>query len=444
MLRELNQIIKLALPIILTQVGQLTLGLVDTFVIGKVGADELAGVGAGSNLFATGMVIGLGCLLGMDPLCSQAYGAKQYKTCHQYLTQGFLLALFISIPITLITFLAGNYYHLIGPSENLLLHLYPYINTVTWGMPAVLLFFALQRYWQSVGSVIPITLITIFANIINYCVDVALVWGKLGPWDFPQMGSQGVAIATLSARYFIFIATLIYTLWKLRKQISLKLSSLKPNWNLQKNLVKIGLPAGTQYGLEVGAFSIVTLLASKLATSSMAAHQIALSITSFTFMLPLGVSSAASVRVGNLIGANKKQKAITSGWLCIFLSTVIMSFSAVILFIFPSQILTTFTSNTMVITTGIGVLFWGALYQVVDGIQVTTSGALRGIGETKGPLIANLIGHYPLGLFIGIILCFNKGYGIKGLWCGTTLGLFSVSMLVLFLWKKRTKKINKL
>ena len=172
----------------------------------------------------------------------------------------------------------------------------------------------------------------------------------------------------------------------------------------------------------------------------MAAHQIALSITSFTFMFPLGISSAASVRVGNLIGSNQPNKASLSGWVSILLSTIIMSISATMLFIFPTEILTTFTTNQVVIKTGVGVLFWGALYQVVDGIQVTAAGALRGVSETKGPLLANLIGHYPLGLFIGTVLCFYKGYGVVGLWCGTTLGLFSVALLVLLLWRKKSKE----
>jgi MATE family multidrug resistance protein len=205
-----------------------------------------------------------------------------------------------------------------------------------------------------------------------------------------------------------------------------------------REIVRLGLPAALQTLLEVGVFAAATLLAGRLAADQLAAHQVALSAASFTFMVPLGISSAAAVRVGHAVGRADAGGAARAGWTALLLGVGFMS-AAALLFVFAAPaIIRVFTSEPAVIATGAALLGVAAIFQLFDGTQVVATGALRGSGNTRTAMLANLVGHWVIGLPVGYLLCFRAGWGVLGLWTGLCLGLICVSIVLIAAWRART------
>ena len=234
-------------------------------------------------------------------------------------------------------------------------------------------------------------------------------------------------------------ALFIYVLHINKKEnLGLSQTSLKVDFIEIKKALKIGLPAAGQMALEVGIFSLSTVLASHLDVNSLSAHTIVLTIASFTFMVPLGISAAAAILVGYSFGRNDMKTARASGWASFLLGTLFMMFSSIVLYSFGRTILNFFTHDEVVIGLGRRILLLAAFFQVFDGIQTVGTGALRGLGETKIPFISNLVGYWVVGLPLGMILCFNFSFGLTGLWLGLTIGLIIVAVAVLADWIKQT------
>jgi MATE family multidrug resistance protein len=201
-------------------------------------------------------------------------------------------------------------------------------------------------------------------------------------------------------------------------------------------LSRLGLPAAGQILLEVGVFAAATAIIGRLDPVALAAHQVALNVASVTFMVPLGVSSAAAVRVGQALGRRDPAGARRSGWMALLLAAIFMTLAAVVLVSAPHVILRIFTTDTTVIATGVSLLFIAAVFQLFDGIQVVATGALRGAGDTRRPLLLNLIAHWGIGLPIGYYLCFSKGWGVQGIWSGLCIGLIGVAVALLVVWAR--------
>jgi MATE family multidrug resistance protein len=276
--------------------------------------------------------------------------------------------------------------------------------------------------------VLPFTLIMVLSNIVNYFCAVAFVQGR---WGFPVMGAEGAAWATLIVRLVSLVAAAAYTmwLWKKRPYYRPDFAKLTPllkqlNQDMHRRLFRLGLPASMQMGLEVCAFSLTTLLVARLGAEMLATHQIILNIASFAFMFPLGLSAATATRVGYHMGRRHGPQAMRTSWLGIMIGTLMMASSALILFAIPNQLLRLFTQDTAVIQLGVSIIFLCALFQIFDGIQVVSAGALRGLGDTKTALYTNLLAHWCLGLPVGFALCFWLQKGLWGLWVGLALGLF--------------------
>ncbi len=424
---ESRKLLRLAVPVIFSSVGNMLMGLVDTMVVGQYSSLDLAGVAAGNSIFWTIAMIGLGFLAGMDPIVAQAHGAKEPETALKCLAvalqQAFLYVL-IATPIILI---CTHYLGLSGATADVVSAAQPFLQTLSYGLLPLLLFQVLQRYWQGMEVALPFTLIIIVSNVLNYVMALALVQGKFG---FPAMGAEGAGWATFIVRIFCLFCGILMTfhLWKQKPELRPKpglLNKLLKSWQAEahKKLFKLGLPASAQMGLEVCAFSLTTLLIARLGAQSLATHQIVLNIASFAFMFPLGLSAATATRVGYHIGRKDRPQALRSGYLGIYIGATIMGSSAVLLFTIPEALLRLFTQDLAVIELGVSIIFLCALFQIFDGIQVVAAGVLRGLGDTKMALYANLVAHWFIGLPIGLSLCFWMGKGLWGLWVGLALGL---------------------
>src|SRR6266550_9423782 len=435
---ELRDTLKLAGPIMLSQVGNMSMGLVDTLVAGRISTTALAGLGLAANVFWTFTSVCIGCLLALDTFFAQSVGAKDERGLARYFAQSFWLCGFVTVVAAVLTLSgAGLYLHFSTPDATKAAF-GNYVFTVTWSLPGVFLFFLLQRYWQARRHVWSFALILVGANVLHLAGNLAL---GLGWWGFPRLEVKGLALSTIISRSVMLLAAAVYT-WIRFNRTAPKFERLEGA--TQRQFLKLGLPAAGHTALEVGAFGLATLLVAELGAVSLAAHHVCLMMAAFTFMFPLGLSAAAAVRVGRFIGAREPAHARVAGWICIGLAVVVMACFALGYLLMPRLLLRWFTRDPAVIETGMGILFLVALFQIADGIQVSTTGALRGLGNTRAAFTANLIGHYPIGLALGVVLCFVLHRGVTGMWIGLASGLASVGAILLVVWRHKTRDLGKL
>ena len=435
---ELRDTLKLAGPIVLSQVGHMSMGIVDTLVAGRISTTALAALGLSVNCFWTFTSICNGTLLALDTYFSQAVGAGDEKALNRYLGQSFWACAIVAL-VSAVCVVTGMYLYLaLAPPSAMRDAFGIYMRTIIWCLPSLFVFFVIQSYWQARHRVLPMTTIILAANVLNLWACLAL---GLGSWGFPNLGVRGLALATVMSRYAMVVAGLVYTWWNLEPG-TLRFPRL--NWTVQEQFFRLGLPAASHTALEIGAFTIATFVIGTLGAVPLAAHHVSLMMAAFTFMFPLGFSSAAAVRVGTFIGAGQPERARTAGWLCIAVSVTVMACFALGYLLIPRRLLGFFTQDEQVIAIGAKILFLVALFQVADGTQVSTTGALRGLGNTRSAMFANLIGHYPIGLALGLVLCFVFGYGAVGLWTGLAIGLISVAVMLVRAWQGATRETSRL
>jgi len=211
---------------------------------------------------------------------------------------------------------------------------------------------------------------------------------------------------------------------------------LRPEMARLKRMFGLGLPAATRLLMEMGVFGLATMLAARLTSTALAAHQIAINVASVTYMVPLGISSAAAVRVGQALGREDRPGAAGAGWTALALGAGFMTLAAAIFVSVPHLIVRAFTSEPGLLAAGVSLLYVAAVFQLFDGVQVVAIGALRGAGDTRTPMIWNFVGYWLLGLPVGYYLCFVTGYGVVGLWVGLSLGLIIVGTILLGVWAR--------
>lgn len=429
----------LAGPVVLAEVGWVMMGIVDTIIVGPLGPAAIGSVGIGSILFLALAIFGMGLLLGLDTLVSHAYGAGRLDECHRWLLHGILLSL-IGAPVLTAVALVGI---LLLPSwgfpPEVLSLTVPYLHVITWSLLPLLLYASFRRYLQALGIVAPITFALVTANLINAVAAWALVYGHLG---LPAMGTTGSAVATLISRIYLAAVLLAAVVWYDRQHhISLFTITWKPKKRSLVRLLRLGLPAATQVMLELGVFAAASALAGRLDPVSLASHQIALNLASLTFMVPLGVASAGAVRVGHAVGRRDAQAASRSGWVALILGASFMSTAALIFIAVPRPLIGIFTSNEAVLVMGRRLLLVAAMFQLFDGLQGVSTGVLRGLGDTRTPMLSNLAGHWLLGLPVGYALCFWWGWGVVGLWVGLSLGLVAIGVFLVLTWRHRIREL---
>jgi MATE family multidrug resistance protein len=427
---------KLAGPVILAEVGWMSMGLVDTVMVGPLGPAAIAATGMGSGVFTAIVIFGMGLMLGLDAFVSQAHGAGNERECVVWLHQGVWLACCAApIVMALTWILYGTLDHWgLHPETRRLVG--PYIRVISLSALPLLVYASFRRYLQGMHVVWPIMVALVSANIINAAANWVLIYGNLG---MPALGVEGSAWATVSAR--VYMAAFLYFAIRLEHR---QRGSRHPEVGLAidpariRRLIALGFPAASQVALEVGVFAVATALAGRLDPVSSGAHQIALNIASLAFMVPLGLASAAAVRVGYAFGAGDRRRAARAGWTALATSCVIMTALGLVFFLWPVALLRVFSPDPRIIEIGVGLLAIAAAFQLFDGTQAVVTGALRGISETRMPMIVNVIGHWFLGLPVGYALCFRFGWGVRGLWIGLSIGLVVAALVLTVVWWKRS------
>lgn len=455
---ELKPTLRLAGPVILAELGWMGMGVVDTIMVGALGPAAIAAAGVGNSLHLGFAIFGMGLLLGLDTLVSQAYGAGHLARCRAWLRRGVELALLTSAPLMLL--LAGVWFAVpaLGFHPDTLPLLRGYLAIVTLSTPFLLLYAAFRRYLQSTHHVRPIMVALISANLINAVANWVLIHGKLG---LPALGVAGAAWATFAARVYM-CGLLGATAWWTRDRDQGAARIAEPGQSVVdtstdraatadsgfetspslRRLIELGLPAASTVTAEVGVFAVATALAGRLAPVSTASHQIALNIAAVAFMIPLGLASAGAVRVGNAIGARNPGGAAAAGWTVIAMSVAFMLFSGALFVTIPHVLIGWFTDDEAVIALGTSLLWIAAVFQLFDGLQGVVTGTLRGLGDTRTPMITNLAAHWLIGLPIGYVLCFVAGWGASGLWWGLSAGLIVAGVVLTTVWARRAGRLR--
>ncbi len=423
-------LLRLALPVVLGNLGIMLMGFVDLIFVGRVGSVDIGAIGVSHSLFSWGMVFGVGLQAGLEFLCAKAYGAGEFRKAEAYLGQGIRLALGVGVLLTVFLWGIAQGLPFFGLNPEILPKTQSVLQVMALSMVPVLGFTALRIFLQSRNQTAAVVWALVTANLVNAGLNAVLVPG-LGP--FPRLEAVGSAWATVVSRVWMLLF-LVPPAWRATGGRL----SWSPVPERMREVLKIGVPAGLQMIFEMGVFALATALAGKLDARQMAAHQVVLNLASLAFMVPLGIGSAGAVLVGQALGAQRPERAIRIGWLALGLALAFNVFSAGAFVVGAVPLLTLYTTDPAVLGIALQLLGYAALFQVSDGAQAVATGILRGAGDTRSAALANGVGHWLIGLPLGVGLCFFFEWGVRGLWIGLSLGLTGVALALVWQWWRMT------
>jgi multidrug resistance protein, MATE family len=437
--QEFRPMLRLAAPLALTELGWLAMSFVDTVMVGRLpdSATAIGAVSLGSTLFYTIGVFGSGTMLGLDTLVAQAYGAGRLEQCHRTMWNSLYFACAFS-PILMAAVLSMvPLFSRFGLAPELVAQTVPFLKALVWSTLPLALYFALRRYLQSMHIVKPVAFALISANLVNLAGNWVLVYGHLGLRGYGVAGSGWSTCISRTYMVAVLAVAAVYYdrkrnsgLWRASRRLEL--------WRIRE-LLRLGLPAALQLLMEIGAFATATFLIGKLGAVQLAGHQIALNVASFTYMVPLGIGSAAAIRVGTAVGARDAHGAARAGWMALLFGATFMSLSGLTLFLCARPIARIYTPEAAVVSTGATLLVVAAIFQLFDGLQVVATGALRGTGNTRIPMLVNFAGYWAVGLPLGAWLCFRRGGGAFGMWVGLCLALVLIGSILVGVWSRLLK-----
>lgn len=430
---EIRRLTRLAGPMVTAQVAAMSLWVVDVIMLGRVSVHALDAASLGRLWLFGATIFTIGLLLGLDPVAAQAYGAGDRRGLRLAGQRG-LLTVVLLMPLWIGIVLATEpALLLVGQEQGLAAEAKRYVLAQAPGLPFFFGYIVLRHWLQAQGRMKPIMWATISVNGVNVFANWVLIFGNLG---FPALGAVGAGVATGLAMVYVFafLALTAHALgpesvWRRWERGVLDLRALG-------RMLALGAPVGLQFGLEYWAFSVSTLWAGWLGPEPLAAHTIAVSLSSLTFMIPLGLSFATVTRVGNLVGAGDFAGAQRAGWAAISLASGFMVGSAALLVVGRRLLPALFTEDPAVVALCALILPVAGAFQVGDGIQVVGGGVLRGMGRTVPAALFNLLGFYAVALPTAYLLCFRAGLGLAGIWWGLAAGLTTVGLLVVA-WLRR-------
>jgi MATE family, multidrug efflux pump len=438
---ELRPTLRMALPLVLAELGWMSMVIVDTMMVGRLpySAEAIGAVSISSSIFIVFAFFAEGLMAGLDTLVSQAFGAGNREDCHRSLVNSIYLTIavapFLAIPVWYIPL----YFEQFGVTHSVAVLATPYMRTLAAGLLPLILYFAVRRALQGMNMVRPIAFALVTANIVNVLGNYVLIFGKFG---FPALGVTGSGWATAISRTYLAVVLVGYLLWyDARHKTELLKTPVQPDLQRIRRIIALGLPAAMQITAEVAVFALVAALIARLGAVAQASHQIALNTVAFTYMVPLGISAAAAVRVGQAIGRRDPAGARLAGNTAIILGAGFMSCMSIALLVFPRYIARIYTTDQTVIRNAILLLAAGAAFQLFDGIQTVATGCLRGTGDTRTPMMCHFSAYWLLGLPLGTWLCFRRHWGALGLWVGLSLSLIVIGILLLIFWRRRIQRL---
>jgi MATE family multidrug resistance protein len=424
---EWRALLSIAVPVVVVQVGMMFMGVVDTLIIGHLSAQALAAVALANLYVFNVMVISTGALMALDPLVAQAVGAQDHVAITRSIQRGVILALLLGTLTMFGMMPASPLLRLFRQPPEVIPATATYIHISAAGLVPFFVFVVLRQSLQAIARLKPIVVTIVVANLLNAALNWVLIFGHLGA---PRLGVAGSAIGTVISRWAGTVLLLALAWKELRPYLGALDRASVARDPLWKMLV-LGLPMGLQQFMEYSAFGAVGLLMGTFGAVQVAAHQIALNLAALTFMVPLGVGAAAAVRVGHAVGAGDVPRSRRAARIAYVLGAGFMSATAVLFLRLPEPLARLYTRDTTLIAITSSLIPIAGVFQIFDGLQAVGAGVLRGLGDTKVPLIAMLSGYWLIGVPVSVVLGFKTGMGPQGLWWGFVAGLAAVAAFLL-------------
>lgn len=435
LLHEMGALLRLAGPIVVSQLGWVAMSTTDTLMVGPLGAPSLAAAGLGSAVFMGMMVVCLGTLMGMSPLVSQAYGAGDLRETRGVLVQGLWLAVLLAVPMTAAALLGHPITRALGQPAAVVPLAGGYLVALAPGVLPLLLFTAMRQYLDGMGLTRPAMVITFLGVAVNVACNYVLIYGIqssvpfLGELRVPALGVVGSGWATTLVRWAMLGAMAAYLVRRRDLAAAMRVR-LAPAWAGIRRIAAVGAPIGGQLAAEVGVFSFAVVLVGWMSPVALAAHQVTLNVASATFMVALGTSLAGSIRVGQLVGAGSRRGVHRAAIATYALVTAFMGACALAFLAAPRWIIGLYTHDPEIVAVGLGLLAMAAAFQVFDGAQAAGLCVLRGAADTRGPLWITLVGYWAIGAPAAYGLGFHTPLGAQGVWAGLVLALAVVALLL--------------
>jgi MATE family multidrug resistance protein len=418
--------IRLSVPVVFVQTSLMLTGMVDVIMVGRVSPEAIAAVALGNVYFFAVAIFGAGLLMALDPVVAQAVGAQDEAGIARGLQRGLALAAVVSVLASVLLLPAEPILRAARQPDAVVPLASAYAVVSIAGVVPFYLFIVFRQTMQAMHRMAPIVVTAIVANVANVAFNWMLVFGHLG---FPAMGAVGSSWATAASRWVMALG-LLGIGWR---TLRLHLRPLRTDaiaWRPLLQMARIGAPIGLQHQLEYGVFGVVGLMMGWFGTIPMAAHQVALNLAAFTFTVPWGVSAAAVVLVGNAVGRGDAPGARQAASAALFCGVTFMGFMAITMIAVPDLLARVYTDEQAVILIAVTLIPIAGVFQVFDGTQVVSIGILRGVADTRTPLLINILGFWLVGVPVSVWLAFRTPAGPRGLWWGLVVGLVIVSALL--------------
>jgi len=427
--RELRDTLRLALPLVFGQLSAIGMNVIDALLAGHLDAHTLASVAIGASVWSLAIVTAIGVMMALPPSVAQLNGAGRREMIGPLFRQALWLALGLGLLLFLgIRFGGALLVARIGVDAPLLPDVTRFLHAIAFGAPALTVFFALRGLGEGVGMSRPTMYFSVLGLALLGPIGYVLMYGAFG---VPRLGALGSGIATALVLWLQTIAFALYVLRSRRyRDLHLAARFEAPQWNALRELLHIGVPMGVTLLMEAGLFVAVALVIGTLGTDVVAGHQVAINVASVTFMVPLGLALATTVRVGHAVGRGDAQGVRDAGLVGIALTLCTQLVSSGLMLLLPQRIAALYTADAGVIALASQLLVLAGLFQFSDGIQVAANGALRGLKDTRIPMFITLFAYWGVGMPVGWWLAFPHGLGARGMWMGLIAGLSMAALLL--------------
>lgn len=431
-------ILELSWPIIIGQLGIVLMGVADTLMIGKIDATNLAAAGLANAIYYLITILGLGTLMAVSPLIAKAKAENNLEECVNYFKAAVLVALTLFVFIYGVNDILSNNLDWFKQDDNVKPLAKEFLTLLNFSTLPLLLFLAVKQFSDGLSITRPAAVITVIALAINILINYAFIYGN---WGMPALGLVGAGWATIIARVFMFVTMLIYVLT--HKQYKPYLIKTQAKIKAQyMAILKVGLPSGFQYFFEVGAFATAAIIIGWIGKSEQAAHTLAINLASLTYMVATGISAGTGIAVGDAFGRKNRTDMVFAGKSGIILGAGFMAFCAILFTVFNQFIVETSVNDVEVQQITAGLLFIAAMFQLSDGVQAVSLGALRGLSDTKIPTVITIIAYWVIGIPIGYYMAFSLDLGLYGIWYGLSIGLTFSAVLLSIRFVKEAKTMN--
>ena len=431
----------LAVPVIFSQIGQVTVNLVDNIMVGHLGTTELAAASFAISVFHVGMLFGLGITMGITPLVGQSFNSKDPQNISGWLRNGVFVNVIASIIVCGIMSMVVLFMNRMGQSEEVVKMAIPFYLIHVASLIPLMLFFSFKQFFEGIGNTKIAMIITIIINLVNIALNYILIYGKFG---FPAMGLVGSGWASFVSRLimpFIFVLIILRNP-TFRHYLADASKSGLERLKIRK-IASIGLSIGSQMVIEILAFTLGAIMLGWISKEALAGHQVAIGMAGMTYLISFGLASGTTIRVSHAFGDYDRNELKQAVFASLHLVVVFMSLMGVLFVLLRNQLPLLFTSDPAVIQVASGLLVVGAFFQIFDGVQVVLLGALRGMADVRIPLFMAFFSYIVVSLPISYLLAFVFNFGYSGVWIGFVFGLATAALLFAFRLKQQVQKFGR-